>query len=133
MSVFIIRRLLQSVLVILAMSVIVFAGVFVIGDPIEILISPEADQAAREAAIHALGLDKPPWQQYLIFLANAVQGDLGRSFIYAEPALQLILHRMPATLELAFAAMLLAIVFELGRASCWERVCQYVSFSVVAG
>lgn len=111
MSVFIIRRLLQSVLVILAMSVIVFAGVFVIGDPIEILISPEADQAARAAAIHALGLDKPPWQQYLIFLVNAVQGDLGRSFVFSEPALQLILQRMPATLELAFGAMLLAIVF----------------------
>src|SRR3546814_20267210 len=82
MSVFIIRRLLQSVLVILAMSVIVFAGVFVIGDPIEILISPEADKAARAAAIHALGLDKPPWQQYLIFLVNEVQGDLGRSFVF---------------------------------------------------
>src|SRR3546814_17175154 len=112
MSVFIIRRLLQSVLVILAMSVIVFAGVFVIGDPIEILISPEADQAARAAAIHALGLDKPPWQQYLIFLVNAVQGDLGRSFVFSEPALQLILQRMPATLE------------QIGRESWMERVCQ---------
>src|SRR3546814_14444471 len=108
MSVFIIRRLLQSVLVILAMSVIVFAGVFVIGDPIEILISPEADQAARAEAIHALGLDKPPWQQYLIFLVHAVQDDLARPFVFSDTALQLILQRMHAPLELPLGAVLLA-------------------------
>ena len=84
------------------MSIIVFVGVYAIGDPVEILISPDADQIERERAIAALGLDLPLWEQYLVFLGNALQGDLGRSFVFNEPALQLILQRMPATLELAF-------------------------------
>jgi peptide/nickel transport system permease protein len=97
----------------LAMSVIVFVGVFAIGDPVEILISPDADQIEKERAIQALGLDLPLWQQYLVFLTKALQGDLGRSFVFNEPALQLILQRMPATLELAFGAMFLALLIGL--------------------
>jgi peptide/nickel transport system permease protein len=113
MTVYIVRRLLQALLVVLAMSVIVFVGVFAIGNPVEILISPDADQIERERAIAALGLDLPLWEQYLIFLGKAVRGDLGNSFVFNEPALKLILARMPATLELAFAAMLLAILIGL--------------------
>lgn len=110
MSLYLARRLLQSVLVMLAMSVIVFVGVYAIGDPVEILISPDADQMERERAIKALGLDLPLWMQYLSFLGNALRGDLGRSFVFNEPALQLILQRMPATLELAFGATFLALL-----------------------
>jgi peptide/nickel transport system permease protein len=110
MSVYLLRRLFQAALVMLAMSVIVFIGVFAIGDPVEILISPDADQIERERAIHALGLDLPLWHQYLVFLGNALRGDLGRSFVFNEPALQLILQRMPATLELAFGATFLALL-----------------------
>jgi peptide/nickel transport system permease protein len=113
MSVYLLRRLIQAVGVVLAMSVIVFIGVFAIGDPVEILISPDADQMERERAIRALGLDLPLWQQYAIFLGKAVQGDLGRSFVFNEPALQLILQRMPATLELALAATIGAIIIGL--------------------
>ena len=113
MSVYLLRRLIQAAGVVLAMSIIVFVGVFAIGDPVEILISPDADQFERERAIVALGLDLPLWQQYLIFLGKAVQGDLGRSFVFNEPALQLILQRMPATLELAFAATFGAILIGL--------------------
>lgn len=113
MSVYLLRRLLQSALVMLAMSVIVFIGVYAIGDPVEILISPDADQMERERAIRALGLDLPLWQQYLSFLGNALRGDLGRSFVFNEPALQLILQRMPATLELAFGATFLALLIGL--------------------
>jgi peptide/nickel transport system permease protein len=113
LSVYLLRRLIQAAAVMLAMSVIVFVGVFAIGDPVEILISPDADQIERERAIHALGLDLPLWQQYLVFLGNALQGDLGRSFVFNEPALQLILQRMPATLELAFGAMFLALLVGL--------------------
>lgn len=102
-------RLAQAIFVVLAMTVIVFVGIHVIGDPIEVLISPEADQAERARAIAAFGLDRPLWQQYLAFLGGALHGDLGRSFVYNEPALKVILQRMPATLELAIAAMLLAI------------------------
>lgn len=113
MTVFLLRRLLQAAAVVLVMSLLVFLGVFAIGDPIEILISPEADQFERERAVKALGLDLPLWQQYLVFLGNALQGDLGRSFVFNEPALKLILERMPATLELAIGATVLALVIGL--------------------
>jgi len=107
-SVFILRRLMQSLMVMALMSVIVFFGVNVIGDPVDLLISPDADQAEIEATIARLGLDKPIVEQYGYFLSNAVQGDLGKSFIFAVPALKLILQRMPATMELAVAALLLS-------------------------
>jgi peptide/nickel transport system permease protein len=113
MTVFLLRRLLQAAGVVLAMTLLVFLGVFAIGDPVEILISPEADQFERERAIHALGLDLPLWRQYLVFLGNALQGDLGRSFVFNEPALQLIFQRMPATLELALGATFLALIIGL--------------------
>src|SRR4051794_3645537 len=95
------------------MSLLVFLGVYAIGDPVEILISPEADQIERERAIKALGLDLPLWQQYLVFLGRALHGDLGRSFVFNEPALRLILDRMPATLELAVGAPIVALVIGL--------------------
>jgi peptide/nickel transport system permease protein len=109
-TVFIIRRLLQSVLVLAAMSLIVFVGVYAIGNPIDILINPQADQEEIERATKALGLDRPLWEQYLHFLGGAFTGDLGRSFVFNQPALQIIVQRLPATLELAFAAMLIAIL-----------------------
>ncbi len=110
MLVYLIRRALQSVVVLLAMSLLVFAGVYAVGNPIDILINPQADQADRERSIVALGLDKPLWVQYLVFLKGAVTGDLGNSFVQGTPALGLILERMPATLELAIVAMLIAVV-----------------------
>jgi peptide/nickel transport system permease protein len=92
------------------MSLLVFVGVYAVGNPIDILINPQADQEDRERAVAALGLDKTLPMQYLSFLGGVVHGDLGRSFVHATSALGLILERMPATLELAFAAMLIAIV-----------------------
>ena len=109
MLVFIIRRLMQSTVVLLAMSIIVFLGVYAIGNPVDILISPDATQIERAAAIHRLGLDQPLWQQYLYFLGNALQGDLGRSFTTGDPALKMIFERMPATMELAVTAVVIAI------------------------
>ncbi|MFC7474413.1 ABC transporter permease [Dankookia sp. GCM10030260] len=113
MTAFLLRRLIQAAGVVLVMSLLVFLGVYCIGDPIEILISPEADQIERERAVRALGLDLPLWQQYLVFLGNALQGDLGRSFVFNEPALRLILDRMPATLELAVGATIAALIIGL--------------------
>ena len=109
MLVYVIRRLLQSVVVLLVMSLLVFVGVYAIGNPVDILINPQADQEDIERAIKGLGLDKPLWEQYLVFLKQAASGDLGKSFAFSVPAIQLILERMPATLELATAAMLIAI------------------------
>jgi peptide/nickel transport system permease protein len=109
--VYLIRRATQSVVVLLVMSALVFVGVYAIGNPVDILINPNADQADIERAIKGLGLDKPLWEQYLVFLKQALAGDLGKSFVFNVPALQLILERMPATLELAVTAMLIAIAF----------------------
>jgi peptide/nickel transport system permease protein len=92
------------------MTVIVFIGLHAIGNPIDILIGPDADQRDRAAIIARLGLDQPIWIQYLRFLISALQGDLGNSFVYNQPALELVLQRLPATLELAFGALIIAIV-----------------------
>src|ERR1700753_1088269 len=105
MLVFVIRRLLQSLLVLFVMSLLVFAGVYAVGNPVDILISPEATQADRAAVVSALGLDQPLWLQYLLFIQHGFTGDLGKSFAYNIPAIRLIFERMPATLELAAFAM----------------------------
>src|SRR3970040_2459686 len=108
--VFVIRRILQSALVVLVMSLVVFVGVNVVGDPVHILISDDMTKEEVDRFVRQLGLDRPLHEQYLHFLANAARGDLGNSFVHGEPALKLILERMPATLELAFAAFLLAVI-----------------------
>lgn len=105
MALFILRRLIQSLFVLLAVSVAVFFAVYAIGDPIELLVSPEAGQAAREAMIARLGLDLPIWQQYAGFLWRALHGDLGTSFVHGISAIELIFQRVPATLELVLVAI----------------------------
>ena len=110
MTTWLIRRLIQALFVVLAMSVIVFIGVHVIGNPVDILISPEADQAERLRIIASLGLDQPLWKQYLLFANGALHGNLGNSFVFNEPALRLIAQRMPATMELALTAVLMSII-----------------------
>ena len=109
MLAYFLRRLSQSALVLVAMSLIVFLGVYAIGNPIDLLVNPQADEVERVRATMALGLDKPLYAQYWTFLKGAVTGDLGRSFVFGIPALDLILSKMPATLELALFAMVLAV------------------------
>jgi peptide/nickel transport system permease protein len=104
---YIIQRLIQAGFVMLAMSLLVFLGVYAIGNPIDVLISPDATQDIREATIRHYGLDQPLWRQYLAFLSRLLQGDLGRSFVLNIPVLQLVLSRLPATLELALASVLI--------------------------
>jgi peptide/nickel transport system permease protein len=108
---YLVRRLAQAAMVVAIMAAIVFFGVNVIGSPVDILINPEFDQAELERAIRALGLDKPLHEQFYYFIKNALQGDLGTSFVYGEPALKIIIERMPATMELALTSLLLSIVF----------------------
>ena len=110
MTVFIIRRLMQSAFVLAVMSLLVFFGVYAIGDPVEIFIAADADQIERERAMQALGLDRPIWEQYGFFIVNALRGDLGRSFVFNIPSIELILQRLPATLELAACAVALSVV-----------------------
>ncbi|MCX8568949.1 MULTISPECIES: ABC transporter permease [Hyphomicrobiales] len=110
MTVFIIRRVVQSLLVLLATSVLVFIGIYAIGNPIDIMIPADASAAERDAAIQALGLDRPLIVQYWSFLVDALHGDLGRSFVFNQPAVGLIFQRLPATLELAFVALAIALI-----------------------
>ncbi|TCT07345.1 ABC transporter permease [Paralcaligenes ureilyticus] len=106
----IIRRLIQTFVVVLVMSALVFAGLYLVGDPVSMLASPEATDAQRELIRQSLGLNLPLWHQYFIFLSKAVHLDFGNSFLTGEPAMRLILERMPATLELATVAMLLSLL-----------------------
>jgi peptide/nickel transport system permease protein len=113
MLIYILRRLAQSALVLFVMSALVFLGVYAIGNPVDILINPQADQAEIARATAALGLDQPLVIQYWNFLVSAFGGELGRSFASNVPAIDLILQRMPATIELALTAMIIAIVLGL--------------------
>ena len=109
MTVYVLRRLAQTLLVLFITSGLVFGGLYLVGDPVEILVNPQADQVERERSAKALGLDKPVLEQYGLFLKGMFAGDLGKSFVFGRPALEVILERMPATLELAFLAMLMSV------------------------
>ncbi|MEL6601215.1 MAG: ABC transporter permease [Pseudomonadota bacterium] len=111
MAVFIIRRLLQAVIVVLTMSVIVFVGVNAVGDPVHMFVSPDAPQEEIERVIRQFGLDRPVWEQYGLFMQGALAGDLGNSYVFGTPALTLILDRAGATFELAFVSLMIAVAF----------------------
>jgi peptide/nickel transport system permease protein len=107
---FFIQRVLQAAAVIVAMSILVFVGVYAIGNPIDVLIDPAADQALRAALIQRYGLDQPLVIQYGHFVLNILRGDFGESLVYRLPVLSLIFSRFPATLELALSAMVIATI-----------------------
>lgn len=122
MTLWTIQRLMQAILVALAMALIVFVGLHLIGSPIETLLPPEATHDDRLRLITDLGLDRPLYEQFFLFLKGLLQGNLGVSYVYKEPAVELILSRLPATLELAFAAVLLSLIVgvPLGLAAGWK-------------
>ena len=113
MAVFLFRRLLQSLFVLFAMSALVFIGVFAIGNPVDVLIAPEATHADRQRIIESLGLDRSLIEQYIGFVSGVLSGDFGKSFVFKISAISLILDRLPATLELAVSAMILSILIGL--------------------
>jgi peptide/nickel transport system permease protein len=113
MTVFLFRRFLQAIVVLLLTSVIVFVGVYAIGDPLEILLPADASAAERAQVAASLNLDAPLPLQYVTFLSAALEGDLGRSFVYNRPALDVIFERLPATLELTFTALVLSLLIGL--------------------
>jgi peptide/nickel transport system permease protein len=106
MLAFILQRLMQAFVVMMVISALVFTGVYAVGNPIDVLISPDVTQQIREQTIKAYGFDQPLWRQYLTFLQRLATGDFGRSFVYNMPVLSLILSRLPATLEITLAAVL---------------------------
>jgi peptide/nickel transport system permease protein len=100
----------QSVFVMIAMMIVVFFGVYMIGNPVDILISPDATPLEIEETMARFGFDQPVHIQFFTFVGNALQGDLGRSFVHGEPAVQLILSYMPATLELALLGLVFSVL-----------------------
>ena len=110
MLAFVIQRLMQACVVMVLISALVFIGVYAVGNPIDVMISPDVTQQIREQTIRAYGFDQPLWRQYFTFVQKLAQGDFGRSFVYNMPVLGLIMSRLPATLEITLAAVLAAAV-----------------------
>jgi peptide/nickel transport system permease protein len=117
-----IGRLFQAALVMLVISALVFAGVYAVGNPIDVLIGPDVTQEIRQQTIERYGLDQPLWLQYLAFLKRLMVGDLGTSFVFNMPVLDLILSRLPATLEIALLAVLAATLIgvPVGMLAGWR-------------
>lgn len=110
MFAYIVRRLAQSIIVLLAVSFICFIIFQFTGDPVLTLAGRYATQKQQEEVRRTLGLDKPFYVQYLVFLGNASHGDFGLSYVMQVPVLKLILERLPASMELALTAMLISLV-----------------------
>ncbi|MRN56906.1 ABC transporter permease [Paenibacillus monticola] len=110
MGKYMMKSLLQMIPVLFFISLIVFILVRVTGDPVALMLPETATEDDRQVLTVALGLDKPLYTQYAIFITSAIQGDFGNSFHYGQSALPLVLERLPASFELAAAAMVLAIV-----------------------
>jgi len=109
MAQYLLNRFFHALIVLLAVSLAVFFVMYKAGDPAEMLAPPDATQQQVEDLRESLGLNDPFFVQYSVFLKNALRGDVGRSFIYGQPALNVVMERLPATLELATFAMVLAI------------------------
>jgi peptide/nickel transport system permease protein len=106
---FVIRRFLQGILVMLVVGFIAFSLFNFVGDPVSLMLPPEATHADREQMRQQLGLDKPFYRQFATFLGNAVQGNFGISLRLGRPVSTLLVERLPATLELAITAALIAL------------------------
>ncbi|MRX49994.1 ABC transporter permease subunit [Paracoccus sp. S-4012] len=114
MLAFIIRRLAQSVLVMLVVALIAFAVFRYVGDPIASMVGVDTRLADQEIMRERLGLNDPVVVQFLRFIGNALQGEFGISYRLQQPVTELILSRLPATIELAFASAMIALIFGVG-------------------
>jgi peptide/nickel transport system permease protein len=106
---FIVRRLLQSLIVILGVTLISFVSLQIGGDPTFLFVSERATQEEIAMVRHALGFDRPLYIQYLSYIGDILRGDFGNSLSYGQPAMKLVLGALPATIELTIFSMLFAI------------------------
>jgi peptide/nickel transport system permease protein len=128
MLTFIARRLAQSVIVIFGVSILAFGVLFLSGDPTYLYITEHANEASILEMRHRLGFDRPVYIQYLTFASRAVRGDFGNSLRFGRPAFDIVLERLPATIELTLAGMFVAVVFAVPigilaatrRGSSWD-------------
>jgi peptide/nickel transport system permease protein len=110
MGSYILRRLLQSVVVIIGVTLVTFLALHAGGDPTYLFVSERASFEEIEATRRALGFDRPLHEQYLSYVGDLVRGDFGQSLSYRQPAMDIVLEALPATMELALFSMLIAIV-----------------------
>lgn len=114
MAVYVLRRLVQMIPVLIGITLIVFVLLRVSGDPVVLMLPEDAPREQIEALRRNLGLDRPIPEQYLLFLRDLVRGDFGRSIRYGnQDVLEIVLERLPATLELAAAAILVALLISV--------------------
>jgi peptide/nickel transport system permease protein len=133
MGSYIVRRLLQSVVVLVGVTLLVYFILFQTGDPTFLSVSTDASQAEVERVRHLLGFDRPWYVQYAEFLSKAVRGDFGTSLRQGVPVTGIVLERMPATLELTVCALLisLAVAVPVGiisatrRNSVWDQASMF--------
>ena len=110
MGLYLLRRLYQALIVFFVVTGIVFVILHVSGDPVTLLMPPDAPPSDVEAMRRTLGLDQPFIVQYGLFIKNAFQGNLGVSYHHGQPALKLVLERLPASLELVVTSILISLV-----------------------
>ena len=113
MFTFLIKRLIQAVVVMFVISLVAFAIQDNLGDPLREMVGQGVSEAQREALREKLGLNDPFMVKYSRFLTGVVHGDWGTSFIFKKPALQVILAKLPATLELVLGATLIIVVLSI--------------------
>lgn len=127
---YIIRRLLQSVVVVLGVSLLVFVILYQTGDPVILMASPDATQEQIDQLRENLGFNRPWYIQYLDFIKDAAQGDFGTSLRQGQPVFDLIIERLPATLRLAVSAFALSVILSIPvgilsatkRNSIWDNM-----------
>ncbi|MGH7356605.1 MAG: nickel ABC transporter permease [Candidatus Rokuibacteriota bacterium] len=113
MRIYLTRRLLQSLIVLLGVSFVVFGILFLTGDPALVLLPPESTVEDIQKFREAMGFNDPFFVQYGRFLAGALRGDFGQSIRHGEPAFHLVVERMPATFQLAGAALAVALALAI--------------------
>ena len=109
MTGYVARRVLQGLFSIVGASIVIFVITRLSGDPVVLMLPPEAPEDVVQRVRESLRLDLPLWQQYLGFAADALRGDFGQSYRWQMPALDLVLERLPATIYLAVVALLFSI------------------------
>lgn len=140
MTKYIIKRLLQTIPTLLVISFLVFSILYVTpGDPVLLMLSASetsaVDPASYEAVRKDLGLDKPFLVRYVDYVSKAVQGDLGRSYITNQKIFPTVMERMPATLQLTFSALLIALVISIPlgvlaaikQGSIWDNIATFLA------
>jgi peptide/nickel transport system permease protein len=131
MKKFLIRRLLQIIPVLFIISFVVFALVHVAGDPVALMLPEDATEEDKQALREALNLDQPFLVQYGNYVFNMLQGNFGESFKYGQEALPIVMERLPATIELAVASMVVATIIAIPL-GIWSATKQNSFFDLFA-